>query len=54
MTKRQALAIRTEEYVRKVVTQTFGQKANEKTIKTAAQKVIRAIPKTEERMKEPA
>ena len=44
MTHKQALTLRTEEYVRKVVTKTFGQKASTKLIKTAAAKVIRAIP----------
>lgn len=47
MTEKQALAMRTEEYVRKVVTKTFGQKPNAKLIKSAAAKVIRVIPKAQ-------
>jgi hypothetical protein len=46
MTHKQALAIRSEAYVRKVVTKTFGQKPNAKLIKSAAAKVVRVIPKS--------
>ena len=43
VTKQQALA-QAEEFVRKVVTETFGQKTSAKIIKATAQKVVAATP----------
>jgi hypothetical protein len=44
MTKRTILRNQAEELVRKVLTETFGQKPDSKTIADAAAKVARAVP----------
>jgi hypothetical protein len=54
MTKQQAMAIKAEQYVRKVVTQTFGQKASAKVIKSAAAKVVLATAIVERPVKKTA
>jgi len=43
MTKRQSLEIQAEDLVRKVVTETFGQKTGKEILKSAARKVARAV-----------
>jgi len=43
MTKRE-VQDKAEQFVRKVVEKTFGQKVDGKTIATAAAKVVRAVP----------
>jgi hypothetical protein len=44
MTKRAILRNQAEDLVRKVLTETFGQKPDSKTIADAAVKVARAVP----------
>jgi hypothetical protein len=44
MTKRAVLLNQAEDLVRKVLTETFGQKPDDKTITEAAAKVARAMP----------
>jgi hypothetical protein len=44
MSKQAILRDRAEELVRKVLTETFGQKTDSKIISNAAAKVVRAVP----------
>jgi hypothetical protein len=44
MSKQAILRDQAEELVRKVLTETFGQKADSKVIANAAAKVVRAVP----------